>query len=59
MGQKKESILRVLLTSRVIRTFPKKDFDGFLSCSADPLSNTSLTFDTKEEAIAFAVKNGN
>ena len=26
--------------------------------SADPLSNFSLTFDTKEEAIAYAVKNG-
>ena len=27
-------------------------------CSGDPLSNMSLTFDTKEEAIAYAVKNG-
>ncbi len=26
--------------------------------SADPLSNLSLTFDSKEEAIAYAVKNG-
>lgn len=26
--------------------------------SGDPLSNMSLTFDTKEEAIAFAVKSG-
>ena len=26
--------------------------------SGDPLSNMVLTFDTKEEAIAYAVKNG-
>ena len=26
--------------------------------SGDPLSNMSLTFDSKEEAIAFAVKSG-
>jgi len=28
------------------------------SYSADPLSNMSVSFDSKEEAIAFAVKNG-
>ena len=30
----------------------------FLVFSADPLSNMLLQFDTKEEAIAFAVRNG-
>ena len=30
----------------------------FIFCSADPLSNVSLEFDTMEEAIAYAVKNG-
>ena len=29
-----------------------------LSSSADPLSNMSVSFDSKEEAIAFAVKSG-
>ena len=29
-----------------------------LSSSADPLSNLSVSFDSKEEAIAFAVKSG-
>ena len=28
------------------------------SSSADPLSNLSVSFDSKEEAIAFAVKSG-
>ena len=30
----------------------------FSSCSADPLSNMLLQFDSREEAIAFAVRNG-
>lgn len=30
----------------------------FLFYSGDPLSNMVLTFDTMEEAIAYAVKNG-
>ncbi len=30
----------------------------FPQCSADPLSSLSVEFDSKEEAIAFAVKNG-
>ena len=28
------------------------------STSGDPLSNMSISFDTKEEAIAYAVKSG-
>ena len=28
-------------------------------CSGDPLSNMNITFDTQEQAIAFAQKNGN
>ena len=31
----------------------------FVCNSADPLSNFSLTFDSMEEAIAYAVKSGN
>lgn len=31
---------------------------GILSFRADPLSNMVLTFSTKEDAIAFAEKNG-
>lgn len=31
---------------------------GILSSRADPLSNVVLTFSTKEDAIAFAEKNG-
>ena len=31
---------------------------ALLCSSGDPLSNMSLTFDSKEEAIAYAVKNG-
>lgn len=30
----------------------------YVICSGDPLSNMSLTFDTVEEAVAYAVKNG-
>lgn len=30
----------------------------FLSFSADPLSNMMLTFSSKEDAVAFAEKNG-
>ena len=44
------------------------DMCGFISvlkltlptpCSGDPLSNMNITFDTQEQAIAFAQKNGN
>jgi len=31
---------------------------GIVFFSADPLSNMTVTFDTKEEAIAFAVEHG-
>ena len=32
---------------------------SFSPPSADPLSNLSLVFDSKEEAVAYAVRNGN
>ena len=31
---------------------------GIVSFSADPLSNMTVSFDTKEEAVAFAIEHG-
>ena len=47
--------LDIKVTLTLIQIFAISDY---FHISADPLANLSLHFDTKNEAVAFAVKNG-
>lgn len=47
--------LDIKVTLTLIQIFTINDY---FHISADPLANISLHFDTKNEAVAFAVKNG-
>lgn len=52
--------LLCMYTGREVHTYISMSLATFFlpPFSADPLSNMSLVFDTKEEAVAYAVKNG-